>query len=124
MIVAVVSVCVADDVVLPWYLSFMDVMCDLSAKIAMVFNLIRRSLSPVGVCTDSGYGSKSCSLAMGLFVCFAGGERWIIIAAGSLIAASRINPVGSMMVLYAVFVQFVYVSSACSVIVGVFLIAS
>ena len=36
-IAAMVSVCVADDVILPWYFSFMDVMCDLSANIAGVF---------------------------------------------------------------------------------------
>ena len=35
VIVAIVSIYVADNVVLPWYFSFMDVMCaDLSAKIA------------------------------------------------------------------------------------------
>ena len=61
---------------------------------------------------------------MGWFVCFAGGERWIIIAAGPLVAAPGINFVGSMMVLYAVFVQLVYVSSACSVVVSVFVIAA
>ena len=63
---AIVAVCVADDVVLPWYFSLMDMMCDLSANIARVFNPIRPSLSPVG--TDGGYrvvSFKSCSLAHG-----------------------------------------------------------
>ncbi len=52
MIVAIVSICVADDVVLPWHFSFMDAMCDLSAKIARVFKLIRCSSSPVGAVSD------------------------------------------------------------------------
>ena len=46
VIVAIVSICVADVVVFPWYFSFMDAMCDLSAKNARVFKLIRRSSSP------------------------------------------------------------------------------
>ena len=93
------SVCVADDVVLPWCFSFMDVMCDVSANIARVFKSIRGSLSPV-VCTDGGCGMvtcKSCSLAIGCFLCSAGGERWIIISAGRLVGAFGINPIGSMM---------------------------
>ena len=47
VIVAIMSVCVADDVVLPSYISFMDVLCDPSANIARFFKLIRRSLSSV-----------------------------------------------------------------------------
>ncbi len=46
VIVAIVSICVADVVVFPWCFSFMDAMCDLSAKNARVFKLIRRSSSP------------------------------------------------------------------------------
>ena len=59
---AVVPGYITDDVVLPWYFSFMDMTHYLSANIARVFNLIRRSLSPVG--SDGGCGmvtSKSCS---------------------------------------------------------------
>ena len=48
------------------------------------------------------------------FICFAGGDRRIIISAGRLVGASRINPVGSMMVLYAVFVRLVSVIMMCS----------
>ena len=52
VIVAIVSICVVDDVV-PWYFSFMDMMCNLSANIARAFKLIRSPfLSPVG--TDGG----------------------------------------------------------------------
>ena len=40
---AMVSVCVADDVVLPWCLSFMDARRDLSANNARFSGLIRRS---------------------------------------------------------------------------------
>ena len=61
----------------------MDGVCDLSANIVRVFKSIRRSLSPAD--TDGGCGmvtSKSCSLAMSWFVCFASGERRIIISAG------------------------------------------
>ena len=68
-----VSLSVADDVVLPRYFSFIDVMCDLSANIARVFKSIRRSLSPVD--TGGGCGmvtskSKSCRVSrwVGLFV--------------------------------------------------------
>ena len=72
MIVAIVSVCVADDVVLPWYLSFMDAMCDLSANNARFSGSIRRSLSPcLGTVSDGGCGivmSRSWSFAIGLFV--------------------------------------------------------
>ena len=90
------SVCVTDDVVLPWYFSFvLDVMWDLSADIARVFKLTRGSLSPVG--TDDGgcemVTSKSCSLAMGGLICFPGGKRQIITSAGCLVGASGINPV-------------------------------
>ena len=100
------------------YVSFIEeLMCDLSAKVARwVFKLIRRSLSPVG--TNGGCGmvtSNSCSLAMGWFVYF-------IISAGPLVGASGINPVNSMMVLYATFVRLVDVSSGRSVIVSVFVI--
>ena len=42
------------------------------------------------------------------------------LSAGRLVGAPGINPVGSMMVLYAVFVQLVNVSSGRSVIVSVF----
>ena len=120
VIVAIVSVCVEDDVVLPWYFSFMDVMCDLSANSARVFKSIRRSLSPVG--TGGGCGmvtSKSYSFAMGWFACFAGGDRRIIISAGRLVSASAISPVGSMMVLYVA-----SVSSGRSVFASVFVMAS
>ena len=124
MIVAIVSVCVADDVVFPWYFSFMDVMCDLSAYDARFFKSIRRSF-PVGI--DGGCGmvtSKSCSLVMGRFVCFAGGDRRIMMSAGRLVGASGINPVGSMTVSYAVLVRLVNVSSGRSVIVSVFVMVS
>ena len=47
-----VSICVPDDIILPWYFSFMNVMCDLSKNIARAFKLISHSLSPVG--TDGG----------------------------------------------------------------------
>ena len=40
-IVAIVSVCVADDIVLLWYFSFMDVMCDLLADITRIFKSSR-----------------------------------------------------------------------------------
>ena len=41
--------------------------------------------------------SKSCSLAMGCFVCFASSEWQIIILAGCLVLGeSAINPVGSI----------------------------
>ena len=74
--VAIVSVCVADDVVLPWYLSFMDARCDLSAKIARCSGLIRRSLSPCGgTVSDGGWGMgdgdveelEFCDGVVGLF---------------------------------------------------------
>ena len=130
VIVAIVSsVCVVDDVILPWYFSFMEVMCDLSANIARVFKSIRHSDSPVG--TGGGCGmvtSKSCSFAMDWLVCFASGDsisrRIIISAAGRLVGASGISPVGSMMVSYAVFVRLASVSSGCSVIASVFVMAS
>ena len=60
-----------DDVVLPWYFSFMDMIRYLPANIARVPKLIRCSLSPVG--SDGGCGmvtSKSCSWSMSWFVCF------------------------------------------------------
>ena len=97
----------------------MDMMRDLSANIARVFKLIRRSLSPVG--TDGGWGMvtpRSCSFAMGRFVCFAGGERQI--SAG----ASGIDPAGSMIALHAAFVQLVSASNGHSVVVKVFANAS
>ena len=95
---AMVSVCVADDVVLPWYFSFMDVRCDLSASVARVSGLIRRSSSPWGVVEDGGCGivmSSSWSFVIGWFVCFAGGDRRIIMSAGLLVGASGMSPVGS-----------------------------
>ena len=63
--------------------------------------LIRRSLSPVDA--DGGCGmvtSNSCNLAMGWFVCFAGGNRLISIsaAASRLVGTSGLSPVDSMMV--------------------------
>ncbi len=122
-----VSVCVADDVVLPWYFSFMDVRCDLSAKNARVFGLIRRSLSPGGTGSDGGCGivmSSSCSFAVGFPVCLAGGERRIIISAGRLAGASGMSPVGSITVSYAVLVRLVNVSRGRSAIVNVLVIAS
>ena len=72
-------------------------MCDLSPNVARVFKLIRRSLSPVG--THGGCGmvtSKSCSFAMGCFVCIAGGDGRIIISASHLVGTSGISPVGSV----------------------------
>jgi hypothetical protein len=123
-----VSICVADVVVLPWYLSFMDAMCDLSAYNARVFKLIRRSSSPAGsTVRDGGCGivmSRSCSLATGWFVCFAGGERRIMMSAGRLVGASGMSPIGSMTVSYAVFVRLVRVSNGRSVMVNVFVMAS
>ena len=81
--------------------------------------------------TGGEYGvvaSKSCSLWMGCWlVCFTDGERPIIISAGRLVGASAgINPAGSVMVSYAMFVQLVNnVSRGCSsVIVSVFVMAS
>ena len=122
-----VSVCVADDVVLPWCFSLMDVRCDLSAKNARVFGLIRRSLSPGGTDSDGGCGmvmSRSCSFAVGFPVCLAGGERRIIISAGRLAGASGMSPVGSMTVSHAVLVRLVTVSRGRSAIVNVLVIAS
>ena len=56
--VATVSVCVADGhFLLPWYFSFMDVMCNLSSNIARIIKSIRCSLSPVGA--DGGCGLDS-----------------------------------------------------------------
>ena len=46
--------------------------------------------------------------------------RRIIISAGPLVGASGINHVGSMMVLYALFISLVSVSSVRSVIASVF----
>ena len=127
-IVALVSICVADDVVLPWYLSFMDAMCDLSAWNARFFESIRQLLSPFGTIVDGGWGMvifRSCSFAIGWFVCFAGGERRIMMSAGRLVGASGMSPVGSMIVSYAVFVRLVSVStSGLSVIARVLVIAS
>jgi hypothetical protein len=57
VIVAIVSIYVADVVVFPWCFSFMDAMCDLSANNARVFKLIRRSSSPWGgTVSDGGVG--------------------------------------------------------------------
>ena len=126
MIVAIVLVCGADDIILPWYFSFMEVMCDLSASIASIFKSIRCSLSPVG--TGGGCGivtSKTCSFVMDWFVCFASGDRRIGISAGPLMDASGISPIGSMMVSYAVYVLLASVSSGRSVVVAsVFVMAS
>ena len=114
---------------------------DLSASDARVFKLIRCSLSPVGAsggcgivemskgCTFAmGCGmvmSKSCSFAMGWFVCFVCGDRQIIASAGRLVGASGIDPVdGSMMAARAAFVWLVSVSSGCSVVVILFVMAS
>jgi hypothetical protein len=102
VIVAIVSVCVDDDVVLPWYLSFMDAMCDLSAYNARFFGSIRRSLFPIGgTGNDGGCGivmSRSCNFTTGWFVCFVGGERRIMMSAGRFVGASGMSPIGSMMV--------------------------
>ena len=93
LVIAAIVVCVPDGVVLPWYFSFVEVMCDnLSANIARVFKLIRHSLGPVG--TDGGCGmvaSKSCSLAMGWFICFAHGEKRIVISAGRLVLGAGLG---------------------------------
>jgi hypothetical protein len=128
VIVAIVSICGADVVVFPWHFSFMDAMCDLSAKNARVFKLIRRSSSPWGgAVSDGGWGvamSRSCSFATGWFVCFAGGERRIMMSAGRLAGASGMSPVGSMTVSHAVFVRLVSVSNGRSVIANVFVMAS
>lgn len=88
------SICVADDVFFPWYFSFMDLRCDLSAKIARCFN-------PGGTVRDGGWGivmSRSCSLVTGWLVCFVGGDRRIMMSAGLFVGASGISPVGSMTV--------------------------
>ena len=91
----------------------MDGMCDLSAKSARVSKLIRCLLSPAGA--DGGCGvvmsSKSCTLAVGWFVCFAGSERRINVSAGLLVGVSGISPVGSMMAGCAMFVLLVSVSN-------------
>lgn len=53
-----VSVCVADDVVLfdvYFSLSMLDVRCDLSANIARCSKLIRGSLNPEGTIEDGGW---------------------------------------------------------------------
>jgi hypothetical protein len=127
VIVAIVSICVADVVVFPWHFSFMDAMCDLSAKNARVFKLIRLSSSLWGgTVSDGGWGaamSRSCGFATGWFVCFAGGERRIMMSAGRLPGASGMSPVGSMMVLHAAFVRLVSVSNGRSVIANVFVMA-
>ena len=52
---------------------------------------------------------------MGWFVCFAGGDRRIIISAGRLVSVTGgISPVGFMMVSYAVFVWSASVSATCT----------
>ena len=68
--------------------------------------------------------SRSCSFATGWFVCFAGGERRIIVSAGRLVGASGMSPVGSMTVSHAVFVRLVSVSDGRSVMANVFVMAS
>jgi hypothetical protein len=97
---AMVLVCVADDVVLPWHSSFMDARCDLSANNARFSGLIRRSLSPCwGTVSDGGWGVvmlRSWSLAMSWFVCLVGGDRRITMSAGHLEGASGMSPVGSI----------------------------
>jgi hypothetical protein len=128
LIVAIVSICVADVVVFPWCFSFMDAMCYLSAKNTRVFKLIRRSSSPWGGAVSDGgcWGtvmSRSCSFATGWFVCFAGGERRIMMSAGRLAGASGMSPVGSTTVSCAVFVWLVSVSNGRSVIANVFVMA-
>jgi hypothetical protein len=58
---------------------------DLSAISASFFKSIRRSSSPLGVVKGCGCGivtSSSWSIVAGVFVCFAGGDRRIIMFAG------------------------------------------
>jgi hypothetical protein len=128
VIVAIVSICVADIVVFPWCFSFMDAICHLSANAARVFKLIRRSSSPWGgTVSDGGWGaamSRSYSFVTGWFVCFAGGERRIMMSAARLAGASGMSPVGSITVSCAVFVWLVSVSNGRSVIANVFVMAS
>jgi hypothetical protein len=98
--IAIVSICVADDVIFPWYFSFMDLRCDLSAKIAKCFkSIVLCSLNPEGTVRDGGWGivmSRSWSLVTGWLVCFVGGDKHIMMSAGCLGGSSGISPVGSM----------------------------
>jgi hypothetical protein len=130
VIVAIVSICVADVVVFPWYFSFMDAMCDLSANSnARGFQVDQTFVESMGdAVRDGGWGaamSRSCSFVTGwFFVCFAGGERQIMMSAGRLAGASGMSPVGSMTVSHAVLVRLVSVSNGRSVIANVFVMAS
>jgi hypothetical protein len=60
----------------------------------------------------------------GWFVCFAGGERRIIVSSGRSVGASGMSPAGSMTVSHALFVRLVSVSDGRSVMAGVFVMAS